>query len=80
MVLIMLWRPLEEIQERSLENHTWPPVLDPPGSRMHVAGVIVAPSDHSPEHCSWSHKTPVDITAVLRDFGVHTEPCDLSPR
>lgn len=25
-------------------------------------------------------QTPCGIPEVLRDFGVHTEPCDLSPR
>lgn len=80
MVPIVLWRPLEEIQERSLQNHSWPPALGPPGSTARAAGATVASPEHSPRNCSWGREPPVDITEVLRGFGGHTEPCDPSPR
>lgn len=69
---------LKETQERSLENHSWLPALDPPGSTMCAAGDTMG--SLQPENCSWGHKPPVGIPEVLRDSGVHTEPCGPCPR
>lgn len=74
MVPIVHWRPLEEIQERSVENHSCPPALEPPGSTTHAAGATEAPSpsDHSPENCSCGQEPqvqpppPVNITEVFK--------------
>lgn len=74
MVPIVHWRLLEEIQERSIENHSRPPALKPPGSAIQAAGATEAPglSDHSPETCSWGLEpkvqtsTPVNITEVFK--------------